>query len=597
MDGRNSDKHEKDVLHLGCGRNLIADAVNVDMRADVGADVVHDLNQRPWPFPDNRFGAVIATHVIEHLHDTVATMEEIHRVCCHGATVKIVTPHFSSPNAFTDPTHCHFFGYYSFEFFTGEMPNAFGDPPRFRRRKTWLVFPSTRLGIMDRLGARLAKWSPQRYERRFSAFFPAEELHNELEVVKDHAQATRVGGALRADAAQAPMKRILIVASKLEPPGGGEGLLAWIIEALKHDYRLTVLTWTAPDLEGLNRSFATDLCASDAEFLVMNPLVRSVALKLPARMTRLKDQYLWRRSRRIADRFDVVLSGHNEADVGSHGIQYIHSPKNVDSKSRAEAYWPLAPAIRMYRSTIDRMTGVSWERMRKNLTLVNSDFTGHSFRKFYGVETMTLYPPAIGEFPDVPWERREDGFVCIGRIIPCKQIELIIGILSAVRAGGPQVHLHVVGRGESPGYMASIRRLVQDHASWIHLHEDPTRAELVELIARHRYGIHAMNEEPFGMAVAELVSAGCITFVPNSGGQVEIVGHDERLTYNSRQDAVNKILRALGDGESEYQASLRIHIASRRNLFATGRFVSRIREVVGDYLGERRPGAARVGSR
>jgi len=230
------DNHDqkRDALHLGCGHNLIAGAVNVDMRADVGADVVHDLNQRPWPFPDNRFGAVIATHVIEHLHDTVATMEEIHRVCRHGATVKIVTPHFSSPNAFTDPTHCHFFGYYSFQFFTGEHPNAFGEP-QFRRRRTWLVFPPSRMRIVDRIGAGLANRNPQRYERRFSVFFPAEELHNELEVVKDHTQASRDRGALRAEAVQAPMKRILIVASKLEPPGGGEGLLAWIIEALKRD--------------------------------------------------------------------------------------------------------------------------------------------------------------------------------------------------------------------------------------------------------------------------------------------------------------------------------------------------------------------------
>jgi glycosyltransferase involved in cell wall biosynthesis len=404
-----------------------------------------------------------------------------------------------------------------------------------------------------------------------------------------------IAGAVNVDvrsgpkAAQAPMKRILIVASKLEPPGGGEGLLAWIIEALKRDYRLTVLSWTRPDLEELNRFFATDLCASDAEFLVMNPLVRAVAQKSPTRMARLRDQYLWMRSRRIADRFDAVLAGHNEADVGSYGIQYVHSPKKRRNAAGAKAQLWLAPATRAYRATIDRLTGVSWERMRKNLTLVNSDFTGRNVRDLHGVETITVYPPAVGEFPDVPWERRKDGFVCIGRIIPCKQIELMIEILSAVRAGGPQVHLHVVGKGESPGYAASIRRLVKANASWVHLHEDLSRPALAELIAGHRYGLHAMHEEPFGMAVAELISGGCITFVPNSGGQVEIVGNDDRLTYTSRPDAVNKILRALRD--LDYQASLRSYVASRRNLFVAERFVSRIREVVGDYL--QRAAAAR----
>ena len=80
-----------------------------------------------------------------------------------------------------------------------------------------------------------------------------------------------------------------------------------------------------------------------------------------------------------------------------------------------------------------------------------------------------------------------------------------------------------------------------------------------------------MQGEPFGMAVAELISGGCVTFVPNSGGQVEIVGNDERLIYSSREDAVNKILRALR--EPDYQASLRSHVASRRNLFGAKRFV------------------------
>ncbi len=445
-----SPDQKEDVLHLGCGHRLIAGAVNVDMRAGVGADVVHDLNQRPWPFPDNRFGAVIATHVIEHLHDTVAVMEEIHRVCRHGATVKIVTPHFSSPTAFTDPSHCRYFGYCSFHFFTGEYPNPFGDPPRFRRRNTRLVITPMRLRIFSRIGVGLANWNPQRYERRFAVFFPATEVRNELVVVKDHPPAARDGGARGAEVIRAPKKRILIVVSRLEPPGGGEGVLAWIIEALKNDYRLTVLTWTPPDLEGLNRFFGTDLCASDAGFLVMNPLIRAVARNLPTRMARLKDQYLGKRSRRIADQFDAVLTGDDEGDVGPPGIQYIHFPKIRWNAAGGERRWSSAPAIWAYCALVDRLTGVSCERMRRNLTLVNSDFTGRRVRKLHGIEAITVYPPAIGEFPDVPWEQRKDGFVCIGRILPWKRIELVIEILSAVRAAGAKSASPRGGKGRSP---------------------------------------------------------------------------------------------------------------------------------------------------
>jgi glycosyltransferase involved in cell wall biosynthesis len=87
-----------------------------------------------------------------------------------------------------------------------------------------------------------------------------------------------------------------------------------------------------------------------------------------------------------------------------------------------------------------------------------------------------------------------------------------------------------------------------------------------------------MQDEPFGMAVAELLSGGCIPFVYNGGGQVEIVDHDPRLIYNSAADAVDKIVRTLRDNHR--QMALREHLAQRKELFTTRRFVLRVREIV-----------------
>ena len=54
--------------------------------------------------------------------------------------------------------------------------------------------------------------------------------------------------------------------------------------------------------------------------------------------------------------------------------------------------------------------------------------------------------------------------------------------------------------------------------------DDASRDEVRALMATHRYGIHGMREEHFGMAPAELARAGCIVWVPRGGGQMEIVG-------------------------------------------------------------------------
>jgi hypothetical protein len=47
-------------------------------------------------------------------------MAEIHRVGRNGADVFVVTPHFSSHNSYTDPSHVRHLAARSFQYFTGE---------------------------------------------------------------------------------------------------------------------------------------------------------------------------------------------------------------------------------------------------------------------------------------------------------------------------------------------------------------------------------------------------------------------------------------------------------------------------------------------
>jgi hypothetical protein len=169
-------------LNLGCGRRRLPNAVNVDIRAGVGPDVVCDLNKRPWPFRDGQFSAVFAYDIIEHCEDVIATMEEIHRVSSDGALVRITVPHFSCANAFTDPTHKHYLGRGSFDYFTGEHELIFYTLTRFRRIVASIVFAPT---LMNKLVHRLANRFPDAYERRWAWIFPAWFVYFELAVVKE----------------------------------------------------------------------------------------------------------------------------------------------------------------------------------------------------------------------------------------------------------------------------------------------------------------------------------------------------------------------------------------------------------------------------
>lgn len=170
------------VLNLGSGQRQRSDAVNVDSVPDTRPDLVLDLDCLPWPFEDNRFTEVLAYDVLEHLDRLVPVMEEIHRVCRPGATVRITVPHFSSANAFTDITHRHYFGWFSTHYFTGENHWAFYSRARFTRLATSLMFHPSPSNAMVR---RLANRYPAEYERRWTWMFPAWFLYFELGVVKD----------------------------------------------------------------------------------------------------------------------------------------------------------------------------------------------------------------------------------------------------------------------------------------------------------------------------------------------------------------------------------------------------------------------------
>ena len=169
------------TLNLGSGPRPIPGALNVDVSAEVGADVVHDLDVRPWPLPSDHFERVVAADVLEHVRDLAPVLEELHRVCAPGARVELSTPHFSSRNAYTDPTHRRAFGFHTLDYFIEGHPLAFYSRARFRLVRRSLVFQPR---LVNKLVWRLANRFPDAYEERWAWIFPAWFVSAELEVVK-----------------------------------------------------------------------------------------------------------------------------------------------------------------------------------------------------------------------------------------------------------------------------------------------------------------------------------------------------------------------------------------------------------------------------
>jgi len=83
------------------------------------------------------------------------------------------------------------------------------------------------------------------------------------------------------------------------------------------------------------------------------------------------------------------------------------------------------------------------------------------------------------------------------------------------------------------------------------------------------------------MAPAELARAGAIVWVPRGGGQMEVVGHEPALMYDTDDDAVAKIARTIGDAAE--QERLLAHLAAVSAQFSTDRFMQQVREIVDTF--------------
>ena len=105
------------ILDVGCGANKTEGAIGLDNNPRTNADVIHDLGELPYPFPDNEFDLVVSNHVVEHVPDVMAFITELYRVTRAGGRIKLLTPHYTNPDWANDPTHRNHINSYTFNTF------------------------------------------------------------------------------------------------------------------------------------------------------------------------------------------------------------------------------------------------------------------------------------------------------------------------------------------------------------------------------------------------------------------------------------------------------------------------------------------------
>jgi glycosyltransferase involved in cell wall biosynthesis len=384
-------------------------------------------------------------------------------------------------------------------------------------------------------------------------------------------------------------RKIAICHPALKKGGGSEARPLWMAEALKKDYDVTLVTMGSLDLDKFNHAYGTHLTRKEITLVEL-----PVPVLFGNQFDALRSYRLARFCKEQSSNYDLMISTYNVMDFGRRGIQFIADFSFDDNLRRSFDFSPDGAKGLLYKNSLLRTLYLAFGRVlsgtykgkngwKDNLTIANSDWSGRIMKEAYRIDSKTVYPPVIGDFPIIPWQEREYGFVCLGRLVPEKKTDELIRILSEVRKKGHDVHLHIIGKIDGSDYVKSLQSLAREESNWVFMEGGMFGKEKTEFLAKHKFGIHGRRKEAFGIAVAEMVKAGCIPFVPNDGGQTEIVDHPA-LLYSNIEDAAEKIAKVLRN--EAMQMELRQHLALQAKKFSADNFIEEIRHLVQSWFNE-----------
>jgi glycosyltransferase involved in cell wall biosynthesis len=385
--------------------------------------------------------------------------------------------------------------------------------------------------------------------------------------------------------AKLPDRPKVVIGHPMMGCGGSESVVMWLIEALRRDCDVTVVTTVGWDLTALNQFYGTQVREDEVKVRIapVPLLVRNLSAAA------LRGACYQRFAFQIAGEYDVRISAYNPTDWGQPAVHFIAD--FAWHRMLREQLNPPTPGF-IYRDSVFRKAYLriataygklsGRDVLRDDVVIANSRWTADRLRDYCGVDcTAVVYPSVWTEFPDVPWAEKEQAFVMIGRISPAKRVERAIAILDTVRRRGRALRFHLCGQIGDDIYGRRIARLCREHADWIIVEGQVTGKRKARILAGCRFGIQTCEAEAFGISVAEMVKAGSIVFAPNDGGQVEVLNHP-LLSFENDSDAVGKISLILDDAER--QVELREHLRRQARLFSAGAFMVASRAIISPFL-------------
>lgn len=383
------------------------------------------------------------------------------------------------------------------------------------------------------------------------------------------------------------MKRVKLIHEDLNAGGGAERLAAESLQALNEmDLSVDLVTFTKPNWNQLERIFG------------ISKLRKYVNNVIKADISSLLDEENKGDSSNITDQYDVVMNAHGDilpynmfGEKQEKLITYCHYPL-VPELIRGLKY---DTVLRNYLKMCDykfesldklrtKALGVYNQMMKSSTIVTNSIFSSKAVKLYYPrTDPLIIYPPIDIDFFSrvVSSDSRENRIVVLGRFNPDKNIELALEVAKVLKGMNIKFEMSIVGNLSKlyNPYYNYLQKLIKVNglSDLVDLKTNVDINDLLALFGKSKVLFHPTIGEPFGMCIAEAMSAGLVPVVPNFGGNTEFVPESQR--YSNQKEAAKIILKSMNANLQQ-----RFSLSNSVKKFGKGRFKDNLKRLLSERV-------------
>lgn len=401
--------------------------------------------------------------------------------------------------------------------------------------------------------------------------------------------------------------RANVIHTDLNPCGGAEHLALGTIHALiEMDMEVELTTAKMPDISRLKNAFGIERVNR-----LFNQIKRINMLgKLPVGFEPTNQSTGTNDADDNGRNYDVAINTHGDvlpyylpSFSRNTTITYCHFPVAIDYfNCRDLSYLRYLAGQGLIDKDIvnadDKTRNGFWQKLRlhymrmlsSSLVITNSDFSKQAILMTLkrhklpaGVQPLIIPPPVnVEAFRKAALysAERSEYILVISRIHPSKRLENAINLARILKENRIGKGMVIAGSLLDDDYLANdyyqkIMEMVKalDLSDYVTIEINVGLARLESLMGEAKVYFHPLRGEPFGISIAEAMSAGLIPVVPDSGGCTEFV--PKKYQFDSLRAAADVILSALSVGQDE-----RLSLSNTVMAFSLSQYQSRFQSVI-----------------